>query len=97
MGLCLMFVAAGIHSLFHDELHIVSPRSGFALSEPFKIAASIGLICPGLGVSIGALLDRDTINDWIKLARVTAFAVGIAGALTLLLSFLSHYLIVLLG
>ncbi|MFN0109238.1 MAG: hypothetical protein ACKVZH_10335 [Blastocatellia bacterium] len=98
LGICLMFVAAGIYSLFHDELHIVSPRQGFALSEPYKLAASIGLISLGVGVATGALLrNASERSDLAMMIRVIAFAVGIGGALIVLLSFLIHYSLVWFG
>ncbi|HQR36413.1 MAG TPA: hypothetical protein PLK30_27050 [Blastocatellia bacterium] len=98
IGVCLMFVAAGIYSLFHNELHIVSPRQGFALSEPYKLAASVGLICLGLGVVTGSRLrDASDRNDLAMIIRVIVFAVGIGGALIVLLSFLIHYSLVWFG
>ena len=95
VGFCLMFILAGIYSLFHDQLHIVSPRHGFALSEPYKNAASIGLICLGSGILV-AMASRGASerNDLIGLVRVIAIIISVVGALTTLLFLLAHYLTV---
>lgn len=96
-GFYLMFIGGGIYSLFHDRLHIVSPRHGFNLTEPFKITASIGLICMGTGFLFRlAVRETNDINGIREGIRVLALLVGIVGALAVILAFFLHYSLTLL-